>query len=95
MSPEIKNLQDRIAKLEKIILERESPVPYQNKIRDIVFPNKDAQTLLSTTISVVTSVNFGASTVTTANVTSVGVPDSFLQTYFRGKIQIVPAYNPT
>lgn len=81
LKKEIEILKAKISALEKIFTF--DGISFEEKVRDIIFyGDSPAGSLTSTTV--VTSVDFGLSSVTTASLQT-GTPAKFLRTYYKGK----------
>lgn len=85
---EIEQLKKRIEQLEKTV---KSGAQFEEVIRDVIFFDNNPTGALTST-SVVTSVDFGAQTVTTADLQT-GVPAKFLKLYFRGQVYQIPVFS--
>jgi hypothetical protein len=91
---ELKKIKERLDKLESYFKKNGMPVEVASVIRDTIIPY-DAPGSASTT-TVVTSVNFGAQTVTTANLPTIsGTFSRFGRVFFREKEFNTPLYEIT
>ena len=87
MNPQLKQLEDRVAKLEKLIKNKEPK--FQEEIRNIVI--FDIDNVTATTHSLSGTDSRGD----TFTITVSKNPDTYLRVYFRGQVYNIPAYKIT
>lgn len=83
MNPEIKQLNDRITRLEALISGREYSSDMSEKIRDIIIFDVDNLTATTQTAS---------ANLSTGDVTIGKIPTTFGRVYLRGKVYNVALY---
>ncbi len=94
MNQEIIDLKNRIEKLERAFTPSGADNQITEFIRDVVIFDADSKSTIPTTATtVVTSVNFGASSTTTTPINTASAPNLLLRVYYRGKAYNIPAYN--
>jgi hypothetical protein len=85
MNPDVKQLEDRIKKLEERLDSRTMDFETAETIRDVVFFDSADSTVDASSTTVVTSVNFIAQTVNTTSISS-ATPAVYGRCYFKGKM---------